>query len=100
MKSIPDHAVRGKFKLDIKSIGLLAYIGARYTSDLVFVQMGNDEESGLKIDARTFYDAYLSKEIGDRLRIFGGINNITEVTDEYMGPYVGREFYLGIEGKL
>ncbi len=100
MLSVPEHTARAKFQVNVDSIGLTAYLMAKYTAEMLFVAMGSSEEGSIMVDKKTNMDFYTGKNINDNYKIFAGISNITNKTNKDMGPFLGRKFYFGINAEF
>ena len=101
MKSVPRHGLRAKLQFSLDSAGFTTYIMYIYSSEMVYVAMGSDEDSySYSVGERTTLDFYSSQEIGQHMRFFIGISNLTNEINTRLGPLVGRKYYLGMEAKI
>jgi outer membrane receptor for ferrienterochelin and colicins len=101
MKSVPRHGLRIKFQFNWDAIGFSTYVMYKYTSEMVYVAMGSDEENySYSVGDRTTLDFYFSQTIGTHMRFFAGISNITDEINTRLGPFVGRKYYAGMEANI
>jgi len=96
----PELTYRARLKCGIPRYGVMAHGGVRHTSRRSFVPMDYDDEGGIGVRAQTIWDLYLSKSFSGYFRLFAGVYNITDVIDGNLGPFIGRKFFFGAEGKL
>ncbi|HOO73463.1 MAG TPA: TonB-dependent receptor [Spirochaetota bacterium] len=87
LKDQPTHTVRGRISFTAKKFGFLTYFNGRYQT----------EAKDLDSNDLIIFDFYVSQKLFEHMKLFAGVNNLTDTIDDEAGLPEGRSFTFGLE---